>query len=749
MAATDMTSHNQRGERVRGDVRGQGQAKPDALIDALIEAAPQLIRQRQLLPAFDWSNVGMEHIQRLVERLDKANMVMPDWLARDILVSGQPLPAHTTSALPPELQVLSRLNGMHSGHPGEELLVEISDLVTIAPLSGGSAAVIVRRLGELGAGDAACALALAAWPATPRALHHARTSFASHLQTLPVLKAGVAGFSTTSTFAKALVPAFGKRGVRIEVDEAPFGSAIAALHAPAEGTQASLIVLDPQTLLHASWRMGVDAAARDFTARLEALEQAVTTFSTAAGLPLLINTLPAGSEPSMGYMDGYHQAGLASLTRRTNEALAGLAGRFANLILIDTDVALARLAHDARYDPRLWFYGRIAYAEPAVNAIADAYSAAWAMRQAKPVKVVALDFDNTLWGGVFGDDGIERLQCGDDPPGNAYKALQVECLRLKAQGKLLVALSKNNPDALAVLDQHPGMALRPDDFAATAVNWQPKPENIRRIAADLNLGLDSFLFLDDSPHEREAMRRLCPEVRVPEMPADPAARPCWLRGVTDTWPARLTVEDIERPAMYLAERKAHELKATAANYDDYLRGLEQRLTIEPLTARTLPRVAQLHERTNQFNPTTQRFTEADLGAFMSRPDSALVLLGTAEDRFGNHGIVIAAVARIDGTTAHIDSLVMSCRVIARQIETAFLGALIDMLCQRGVTEVIASYRPTAKNGLVRDLYPGHGLLPLDTGSVDTGEREARHWIWRANQQQLPASAFVTIEWSSK
>ncbi len=740
--ATTGVHQEYRYSRLGDKMRDDRAFQLDAIIDALIEAAPQLVRQRQLLPAFDWSKAPAQQVHRFVERLVEADVVLPAWLARDILISAHSLPAAASSMLTPELQMLNRLNGLACGPPGDEVLRNVSELAAQAPPSGEIAIAIVRRLVELGASEEACTVALAAWPTTPRALNHVREPLTHRLQSLPALKCTVAGFSTTSTFAKALVPAFAKRGIRIEADEAPFGSAIAALHTPAADAQASLLLLDPLTLLASSWRMGLDSAANDITARLEALEQAVAAFSADNGLPLVMNTLPAATAPSLGYMDGYHPAGLTSLTRRTNEALAGLAARFANLSLIDSDFALAHVPLGERYDPRLWFYGRIAYAEAAVNEIANACATAWALRQVKPVKVVALDFDNTLWGGLFGDDGIDRLQCGDDPPGNAFKALQDECLRLKAQGKLLVGLSKNNPDALAVFEQHPGMALRVDDFAATAVNWQPKPENIRLIAADLNLGLDSFIFLDDSPHEREAMRRVCPEVRVPEMPTDPAARPRWLRGLTEMWPARLTEEDMARPAMYLAERRARELKATAASYEDYLRSLEQRLMIEPLTARTLPRVAQLHERTNQFNPTTQRYSEAELFAFMTRPESNLILLGAAEDRFGKHGIVIAAVARLDGKTAYIDSLVMSCRVIARQVETAFLGMLIKILCGRGITEVVASYRPTAKNELVRDLYAAHGFLPLRSE-----DQEASYWIWKVEEQHMPVSPFVTVEWS--
>lgn len=742
MATSGASIHEHQASSLGEELRDDGSTQLDAIIEALIEAAPQLIRQRQLLPALDWSKVSVRTVRRLLDRLADANMALPAWLARNILNAGHALPESTTTMLAPEFQLLRELNEAGPGPASAQTLHRTSELAITALPSDETAAAIVRRLVEIGAGDEACTVALAAWPVAPRALHLARDALSHRLQTLPSLKCAVAGFSTTSTFAKALVPAFAKRGIRIEPNEAPFGSAIAALHAPAGDEQASLLLLDGQSLIQTSWRLGLESAASDFAARLEALKQAVAVYSAESAMPLIVNTLPAASVPSLGYMDSYHQAGMAALTRRANAALAELAAQFANVVLVDADVALSRVAHGERSDPRLWFYGQIAYAEAAANELAEAYAAAWAMRTAKPPKVVALDFDNTLWGGVFGDDGMERLQCGDDPPGNAFKALQEECLRLKAQGKLLVGVSKNNPDALAVFERHPGMTLRVDDFAATAVNWQPKADNIRTIAADLNLGLDSFIFLDDSPHEREAMRRLCPEVRVPEMPADPAARPRWLRGLTETWPARLTTEDMQRPAMYSADRKARELRAAATSYDNYLQGLDQRLIIEPLTLRTLPRVAQLHERTNQFNPTTRRYSEAELAAFMDHPDTFVTLLGTAEDRFGGHGIVIAAVARIDGMTAYIDSLVMSCRVIARQVETAFLGALVEELCGRGVRDVVASYRPTAKNALVRDLYAAHGFQPLETE-----DKESSVWIWKAKDQQIPASPFVAVEWS--
>jgi HAD superfamily phosphatase (TIGR01681 family) len=209
-----------------------------------------------------------------------------------------------------------------------------------------------------------------------------------------------------------------------------------------------------------------------------------------------------------------------------NRRLLEAAERHGNIVVVDADHALVDIPPSRRRDPKLWSYGRVAYSVDATRALARAFAEAWALSTRGPAKVLALDLDNTLWGGTYGEDGLERLTCGEDFPGNVFQAFQQECVRLKHQGLLLVALSKNNADAITVFERHAGMVLKRSDFAASAIDWQPKPENIRKLASELNLGLDSFVFIDDSPHEREAMRRLAPEVIVPC--PDPA-QPGWLR----------------------------------------------------------------------------------------------------------------------------------------------------------------------------------------------------------------------------
>jgi FkbH-like protein len=284
--------------------------------------------------------------------------------------------------------------------------------------------------------------------------------------------------------------------------------------------------------------------------------------------------------------------------------------------------------------------------------------------------------------------------------------------------------------------------LKSDDFVATAINWEPKPDNIRRLAADLGLGLDSFVFLDDSPQEREAMRRICPSVRVPEMPADPARRPLWLRSLACTWPLRLTDEDARRSEMYVAERKGREFKESVHDYEQYLAGLQQKLIIEPVTSRTLARAAQLHQRTNQFNLTNRRLSESEINAFMTDERRGLGLVGQVCDRFGDLGIVLAACLSLDEATARIESFVMSCRVIGRQIEAAFLETLKAHLAGKGVKRIVGSYCPTAKNAIVRDLYPSMGFA--SAGQEDGAE------LWELHVDMKMSSTVSTrpviVEW---
>lgn len=715
---------------------------PDTVIEPLVEqivdAAPELLKNRSILSAVDWSRLPAERVADMLAAIERAGEDVPPWLARSLVIAGYGLSGNVARRLPPEFRLLNTLNNSPSAQLSPSDIrtglahlhaLDSADQATVTATAGG----LVR----VGLPQEAVRLMLAHGLDTAGLAREARPALPAYLQTLPALKLRVTGFSTTHALASSMRIAFAGSGWQADIAEAGFGEAFKELLAPASGMEALVLLLDIEGLLRPDWRSPAHETSRLLTERLEALAGALAAFDERGGVPLLVNTLPASPAPSVGLIDRTSERGLARAVELVNRAILDVASRSLRITVVDAELALADIAPSRRTDPRLWYYGRYPYSSEATRALAIAFARAWRLGRHGPAKVLALDFDNTLWGGVFGDDGIDRLACGDDFPGNAYRALQEECLRLKSQGMLLVGLSKNNPDAMTVFESHPGMALRGTDFAAAAVDWEPKPANIRRLAEELGLGLDGFVFLDDSPHEREEMRRSCPEVVVPELPADPALRPQWLRRLDVTWPVRLTEEDQRRAEMYAAEQGARELRASALSHEDYLASLEQRLTVSRIDARSLVRAAQMHQRTNQFNLTTRRLDEAAIAAISADASRGLALIGRVADKLGDHGLVVAATVLIDRRDAVIHTLLMSCRVIGREIERAFLGSLLSHLARLGVQSVRGDYIETARNSLVRDLYPANGFAPLD------GSDDGRSWMYEFDGRPLPQSRLVS------
>lgn len=714
------------------------------LVDAVINAGPECLREKVLLQAIDWARVAPARVGAMLRDFASRGIQVPGWLTRSLLLGGHAVPAEIAGHLSPELQALGRLNESNgltkerhtfaAAHRAVCLLNEL-DVEVVA--------VIVKKLQSLGWAEEAAELALSSWDSAPKLLNLAASAIEAHRRSLPAVRIRVAGFSTTHLLAESLAPAFAALGWRAEISEANFGEAFGELLNPTQDCDCLVLLMDYEGFAARDWRRTADDGLALVRERAKLLASALAKFSERAKAPLLINTIPMPPAPTAGLLDRQHALGLRRAIDLINQRIVEAADQSGQIIVCDADAALADLPLARQSDPKLWFYGRIAYSAAASRALAKGFAQSWQLLKYGPLKVVALDFDNTLWGGVYGDDGIGALVCGSDFPGNAFGAFQQECLRLKQQGMLLVGLSKNNPDAITVFEQHPGMVLKADDFTATAINWEAKPDNIRRLAAELNLGLDSFLFLDDSPHEREAMRQMCPAVTVPEMPADPAARPLWLRRQVATWPVRLTDEDGRRAEMYWAERAAKDWKLQSVSLADYLRGLEQRLVIEPVRRETIPRVAQMHQRTNQFNLTTVRLTEAELGAMTVDKSRHLALLGRVTDRFGDHGIVVAATVRIEGDAAEILTLLMSCRVIGREVERAFLGSLLVELERRGVHTVTGVYKPTAKNDQVRGFYLSAGFKQAFSDADQTV------WRWTVGDRELPHSEFVRMQWGSE
>lgn len=334
----------------------------------------------------------------------------------------------------------------------------------------------------------------------------------------------------------------------------------------------------------------------------------------------------------------------------------------------------------------------------------------------RPRKCLVLDLDNTLWGGIVGEDGPGGIAIGGDYPGNAFALFQQAVKQMGRDGVILALCSKNNAaDVDAVWDTNPGMILGRDDFAATAINWNDKASNIRSLATRLNIGLDSMVFVDDNPAERELVRSQLPMVAVPDFPQRPAGLPAFAAAlVRDYFTAyNLTGEDRQKTGQYRANALRAQQQEHFTDLTDFIRSLDIRLTIAPADAMSLDRVAQMTQKTNQFNLTTRRYTRSDIEGFMAR-GAAVYTLAVA-DRFGDSGITGAMIVR-DG---HIDTLLLSCRVLGKRIENAFVATVLNVLRQKGLRRVTAQYIPTAKNGQVADFYNRMGFEHQGNGQYAT------------------------------
>ncbi len=328
--------------------------------------------------------------------------------------------------------------------------------------------------------------------------------------------------------------------------------------------------------------------------------------------------------------------------------------------------------------------------------------------------MIAVDADNTLWGGVIGEDGVNGIALGPDYPGNAYVAFQRRLLDLQQRGFILVLCSKNNPaDVAEVLERHPHQILRSHHFSAQRVNWETKPRNLESLADELKLGLDSFIFIDDSEYECTLVRGELPAVEVILAPKNPIELTRCLDRVARLEVLSLTAEDRAKAQMYAEESQRHELELeyTRSGHDlgAYLRSLKMKMQARIDDDSQVTRLAQLTQKTNQFNLTTRRYTEQRIQEFIDSPDH-LVGHFSLTDIFGNSGVVgLLIIHREGGCTALLDTFLMSCRVIGRQAESAFFEAIMRLLAAEGIAEIRAEFLPTGKNVLARDFLSQHGF----------------------------------------
>ncbi|MBB4395682.1 HAD-IIIC family phosphatase [Bradyrhizobium sp. ERR14] len=383
----------------------------------------------------------------------------------------------------------------------------------------------------------------------------------------------------------------------------------------------------------------------------------------------------------------------------------------AEVQICDVEFLSARRGITAAEDARAWYESKQLGSPDFLVDVAQELSHLIASRKQGPKKVLVLDLDHTLWGGVIAEDGIEGIELGDSSPrGEAFKAFQKYLLALSERGVLLAVCSKNDhARAVEVFEKHPEMVLRLEHFAAFKANWDPKSDNLQRIADELHLGLDSFVFADDNPAEIEIVRQFQPLVEGVLLGPDPAEFIGRLQAGRHFEPRTVTEEDLGRTAQYRQERRRTELAASVTDMPAYLASLEMRATIKEFDALDLPRIAQLIARSNQFNLTTVRRSETEIQGLLSRPDYRCFTM-RLEDRFGDSGLISVVIAKVEDGVFVIDTWLMSCRVLKRQVEDEIMIEIFRIAEVAGCAKVRGIYLPTAKNGMVAGIYEAFGFV---------------------------------------
>jgi FkbH-like protein len=430
------------------------------------------------------------------------------------------------------------------------------------------------------------------------------------------------------------------------------------------------------------------------------------------GCEIVLDNFHRSTTRALGNLGAKTAADPNNFILRVNLALGESAPEYVHI----NDVEALASAHGVRqwFDARYWYHAKqpvsFACLLPYVRSTARIVAALFG----GTAKCLVLDLDNTLWGGVIGDDGPEGIRIGaGDPIGEAHQALQEYVLRLKQRGVILAVCSKNDEvQALRGFTERTGMLLRRDDFAAFRANWEPKPDNLVAIAKELNLGLSALVFMDDNPAEREHVRQLLPEVRVIELTDDPADYAQLLDDAAPFEITALSAEDRQRTEQYRANAERSRVLEGAQDYNSYLATLDQKAVMRSFDMEHLDRITQLINKTNQFNLTTERLSRSQVESLMH--GDALTAYVRLTDRFGDNGLISVLAARREQTDYWIDLWLMSCRVLKRGVEQLLCNHLVEQVRQLGGERIFGVYRPTARNGMVAGHFEALGFEPAGT-----------------------------------
>jgi FkbH-like protein len=517
-------------------------------------------------------------------------------------------------------------------------------------------------------------------------------------------------------------------GIDLDVHIGPFNAYAQEILDP----QSSLYSFNPDVIVLAVltsdiapelWGNARGSSAVEITIRrvVEHFEHLLGAFKAKSAAHVIVHLLEHPSYPRQGVLDAQIAESNTAAIEQINESIRQLARTLKGVYTLHYDELISRFGRLNWRDAVKWEVARMPIRAVFHRALAEEWLKFLHPLTGRTAKVAVVDLDNTMWGGIIGEDGLAGIKLGEGHPGAAYIAFQHALLDVRDRGVLLGICSKNNlAEILPVFERHPGMLLKLNDFSAVKVNWLDKATNLRSIASELDIGLDAVAFVDDNPVERQQIRTELPEVYVLELPSDPMGYADAVRAFPPFERLTVSQEDKRRSEYYRTQKQVSELKSKAHSKEEFYRSLQQRVRIESINETTLARAAQLTQKTNQFNLTTRRYNEQQLSRLTEEHGWRTYIIRVS-DRYADNGFVGLALTQDSGHSCIIDTFLLSCRVIGRGVETALLSHIAQDARYRGIRLLRATFVPTARNQPASSFLADHGFALVEQGNGSTWE----------------------------
>jgi len=536
---------------------------------------------------------------------------------------------------------------------------------------------------------------------------------------LKSIKFAILGDSATQFLRKAIEGAAIAKGYSLEIFEADYNQIIQQIENP----NSELYVFDAdyiyisqstQKLLKKFYKTSQEERALFAKSQIEEQQELRSLLADRCSAKVIFENYIEINDRVFGNYATKVESSFLYQLRLLNTELMEFSQQYSKTYLVDLLSIQTKYGFDFMFDAKMYVNADMVYSLDAIPVIALNVIDILASIEGKFKKCLILDLDNTTWGGIIGDDGVEGIQVGDLGIGKAFTELQLWAKELKNRGVILAICSKNTESvAIEPFEKHPEMILRMDDISMFVANWENKADNIIYIKETLNIGYDSMVFLDDNPFERNMVRTNVPgDITVPELPEDPSEYMTYLRSLNLFETASYSENDKKRTAQYQEQAKRAVAKKRFTNENDFLESMSMTSEVTGFNSFNTPRVAQLSQRSNQFNLRTVRYTEEDV-AEMENDDNFIDLTFTLEDKYGDNGLICLLIASKKEDVAFIDTWIMSCRVLKRGMELFALNELVEKCKNKGIKTLIGEHLPTPKNALVKDHYADLGFSESD------------------------------------